>query len=246
MTRDEYKKQLYNKTHRTNDTGLEEKYCNKCKTWKVMNSDNFYISKKNKSNGFHPECKECSKERARINKRNNKEKYSEYDRQYRNRDNNKEIMNKRSRQWMIDNREYAKSYIEAWRKSEEGRLWCNAYTYDRSKEHLHKISNREWENNKKYFNYECAYCGMPLEVHKKIVGQDLHKEHVDHNGANDLSNCVPSCRLCNSTKHDKEFNDWFNKNNLNYTKERYDKIIKWCTEDYIKYLDSKKIELVMT
>ena len=89
---------------------------------------------------------------------------------------------------------------------------------------------RNGRQNKEYFNNECAYCGLPLELHKEIVGQDLHKEHKDHNGANDLSNCVPACRLCNSTKHDKEFDDWYNKSNPNYTKSRYNKIIRWTNK----------------
>ena len=243
MTREERKKYNYSLTHRINVNGKEEKYCTGCETWKLMDLDNFYNGSYTLNDGFHPQCKECAKEKAKINKRNNKERYSEYDRQYRNRDNNKEIMNERSRQWMIDNREYSKNYIEAWRKSEGGRIWCNAYTNDRSKQHLHKISEKEWIDCKTYFNNCCAYCGMPLELHKEIVGQDLHKEHKDHDGANDLSNCVPACRLCNSTKHDKNFDDWYNKSNPNYTKVRYNKIIRWTTKDHKKYLKSRK-ELV--
>ena len=239
MTRDEYNKQRYNKSHRINDNGKEEKYCNNCKKWKIMNLDNFYVWNQNKSDGFHPQCKECCKKSAKINKSNNKERYSEYDRQYRGRDNNKEIMNERSRQWMVDNREYAKNYIKLWQQSEGGKQYFNTYWHEKGKQHQHDISEKEWESCKKYFNYKCAYCGMPLELHKEIVGQDLHREHKDHNGSNGLSNCVPSCRLCNSTKHDKLFDDWYNKSNTNYTKSKYNKIIRWTTEGYKDYVEEK-------
>jgi len=244
MTREERKQISYNLVHRINNNGKEEKHCNSCDTWKILNLDNFYKSGFKNNDGFSSQCKECAKEKAKINKSNNKERYSEYDRQYRGRDNNKETMNERSRKWMVDNREHAKNYIKLWQQSEEGKQWLSNNWHDKTKHHVHKISEKEWISCKQYFNNKCAYCGMPLEVHKEIVGQDLHKEHKDHNGANDLSNCVPACRLCNSTKHDKIFDDWYNKSNPNYTKVRYNKIIRWTTKDYKKFIKPKK-ELVL-
>jgi len=143
MTRDEYNKQRYSKSHRINN-GKEEKYCNNCKTWKVMNLDNFYVWKQSKSDGFHPQCKECCKESARINKSNNKERYSEYDRQYRGRGNNKEIMNERSRQWMVNHKEYTKEFRGAWGRSEIGKAWMLNWMNEREL-HQHDISTKEWK-----------------------------------------------------------------------------------------------------
>lgn len=90
---------------------------------------------------------------------------------------------------------------------------------------------------KQYFNYECAYCGLPLEEHYiiyagNLILGDFHKEHVDHFGSNDLSNCVPACKSCNSSKHDFEFNKWYNTDNHKFNIERYNKIIKWLNVDW--------------
>lgn len=232
MTRQE----LWEQYHKINNNGDVERKCTTCEEWKLEIEENFYLMNKKIPNKFHAECRECHKERSKINGNNNKQRRSAYFKEWHKR--NKERMNEKCRQWMIDNREYAKNYIEAWRKSEDGRLWCNKYTKDKLS-HVHKISKVEWESCKLYFDYECAYCGMPLKIHKKIVKQDLHKEHKDHDGSNDLSNCIPACRLCNSTKHDKDFDEWYNNSNPNYTQERYDKIIKWTTEDYKKYIKQK-------
>jgi len=61
---------------------------------------------------------------------------------------------------------------------------------------------------------------------------DLHKEHIDDNGKDDLSNCIPSCKSCNSSKWKFDFEDWYKKQKF-FTEERYNKIIKWLKEDYI-------------
>lgn len=231
--------EVYKLNHRVNEKGILERRCTSCQEWKEENYDNFYyVNKKASKLRFTPECRECAKERSKKNGNDNKERRSAYFKEWHQK--NKERMNAKCRQWMIDNREYAKNYIEAWRRSEEGKAWCNSYSNDRRVHKEHDITKKEWESCKIYFDEECAYCGMPLKIHKKIVKQDLHKEHVDHNGLNDLSNCVPACRLCNSTKHDKGFDEWYNELNPNYTQVRYDKIIKWRKEDYIKYLDPKK------
>lgn len=101
----------------------------------------------------------------------------------------------------------------------------------------HKITKSEWESCKQYFEYKCAYCGLPIDEHwttyreKRKLG-DFHKEHPDHNGANDLSNCIPSCESCNCQKNDKKFDNWYNEINPIYSIERLDKIIQWLEIDY--------------
>jgi len=61
---------------------------------------------------------------------------------------------------------------------------------------------------------------------------DFHKDHNDHNGENDLSNCIPSCKSCNSSKHDLEFEYWYKNRCKSYKEERFIKINKWLTDDY--------------
>ncbi|WP_369077330.1 HNH endonuclease [Paenibacillus elgii] len=91
-----------------------------------------------------------------------------------------------------------------------------------------------------YFNFRCAYCGKTWEQNKKETNKDLHKDHVIHDGRNDLKNCVPSCANCNSRKHEKSFNTWYNIHNHIYSKERYLKIYNWIRYDCHTYIKKKK------
>ncbi|OME70491.1 hypothetical protein BSK65_11210 [Paenibacillus odorifer] len=67
---------------------------------------------------------------------------------------------------------------------------------------------------------------------------DLHKEHVNDDGANDLSNCVPACYSCNSQKWKFCFEDWYNESNKSYTEDRINKIHIWLKIDFRRYLES--------
>jgi len=101
----------------------------------------------------------------------------------------------------------------------------------------HEISENQWTECKQYFNNQCAYCGLNINSHwKRYKGElrliDFHKDHVDDNGTNDLSNCVPSCHTCNSSKYNWEYEYFYNPDNPDYTVERDNKIRKWCLEDY--------------
>ena len=113
------------------------------------------------------------------------------------------------------------------------------YNLHRKQNKKHKISKKEWESCKEYFNNSCAYCGISNEDAKKKYKNYLHKEHVDYNGANDLSNCVPACKSCNSLKWEYTLEDWYNKNNSRFTQERLDKIYKWLNKDYKNYIIQK-------
>lgn len=102
----------------------------------------------------------------------------------------------------------------------------------------------EWENCKKYFNHRCAYCHLKIEEHWiKRNGNfqlgDFHRDHVDHNGANDLSNCVPACKTCNTQKRDFELEDWYSPVNENYEEGRLLKIHTWINEDYKLFIENK-------
>jgi len=100
----------------------------------------------------------------------------------------------------------------------------------------HEINEEEWENCKRYFDYQCAYCGMSIEEHKNLYGQDFHKEHVDDDGSNKLDNCVPSCKICNSSKWKFDLEEWYNEDKIFYSENRKNKIIKWIMNDYKQYI----------
>lgn len=206
------------------------KVCKECGEIKPL--DEFYSRKMfSKTKGeyiyYNPECKECTIKRA---SKWNKE-HAEIRREIQKRNNRtpaqKQRMKENSKRW----RESGK--LKEWQKKHKDKL-----AQYRNNHRKHEITEKEWKSCKKYFNYSCAYCGMTEEEHKKRYRQQLHKEHVDHEGANDLSNCIPACKNCNSSKHDQNFNDWY-LNNANYNEYRYNKIIKWLNEDYKKYKEIK-------
>ncbi|MDD2495986.1 MAG: HNH endonuclease, partial [Tissierellia bacterium] len=150
----------------------------------------------------------------------------------------REDVNKRVKQRQLEGKQ------TEWQRTESGKL-SSQKAREKRKAKEHKISDKEWDDCKFYFNHRCAYCGMPIEEHfifrrGKWRWIDFHKEHVIDQGRNDIKNTVPSCQTCNSSKHTSSLNSWYNKNNPNYTYERYHKIYTWLRYDYKKFIKKKK------
>lgn len=79
----------------------------------------------------------------------------------------------------------------------------------------------QWKECKDYFNHECAYCGRKL----KNLTQD-HFVPLSKGGGYTKDNIVPSCRSCNSKKHNKDFDTWYKEQPF-YSKARENKIKKY-------------------
>ncbi|SEN44345.1 HNH endonuclease [Paenibacillus sophorae] len=195
-------------------------------------------TKKSKKRGkyiyYYPECKECSIRRSLKWQSDNHEYYLQQ----------KHIYNtnqtKVSESWRKREREHSKEqringYQSEWRKVNPEKL--KEYNRQRYSNKKHEITFSEWDSCKKYFNYMCAYCGITEEEHRLTLNQQLHREHVDCNGSNDLSNCVPACQSCNSSKHKFELIEWYDEDNTNFREDRLLKLIKWVTEDYKNFLE---------
>jgi 5-methylcytosine-specific restriction endonuclease McrA len=210
---------------------VKYKYCLECGQYYPMNTEFFYKNKSNKKDGFNTYCIKCTFARAERWVKNNPEKYKLQ--MKRKVANKTDIQRQRSRDAAKKNR--LEGYQKKWRQENKDKV--RKYNFYRMMNKVHNISKTEWENCKRYFDYSCAYCGISEDEAKKRYGQKLHKEHVDHDGANDLSNCVPACRSCNSQKWKYEFEQWYNENNEKYTKERYLKIKKWLESDYKTYIE---------
>lgn len=141
------------------------------------------------------------------------------------------------------NKDARREYKKDWRNGNPAKT--KVYSLNRIIK-KHEISEEQWIACKNYFGNKCAYCGLPIEEHyytRRGITKlgDFHKEHKDDDGANDLSNCLPSCGDCNSSKRSNKFDIWYNPNSKRrggkiYTEERYNKIIKWLTKDYKQYI----------
>lgn len=217
----------YEETHQIME-GIEHKLCRHCEDWFPMNDDYFY--KKKASDGFDTYCKECVKKKTNKWRQDNyyhwrktvaKLESKPKIRLKKRKDSKIQRENGYLKQWIKDNPEKVKEYQQKHRK--------------------HDINSNEWRACKEYFNNSCAYCGIQIDNHYitingKRTKSDLHKEHVNHEGENDLSNCVPACRSCNSQKWTFSLEDWYNESYENFDQDKLNKIHKWINEDYLNYI----------
>lgn len=206
------------------NNGVEERRCNECGEWKIR--DEYYQCREN---WIDSKCKTCRNIINTLYRSNNREKTRAM---VKKADTNEKVK-------LRVRKSRAKGVYREWQRNNPDKV--KQYAVEHNKHH---ITKDEWENCKGYFNNKCAYCGLDINDHYVIFKQkqrlgDFHKEHVEHNGANDLSNCVPACKVCNSSKRKRSLNEWYNIDNERYNLERYNKIIKWITEDYKEYIERK-------
>jgi hypothetical protein len=234
-------KEKYEKEHKIIN-GIDHKICNICSIYKPSNLDNFYKNVSNHRDGLNSRCKECEIKRASKKHFDNHEEECKKKLEWhkKNPERHKYLIEK----FRKNNKEHIQEYGINYRQTEVGKSKYKIYGENhRNKEH--RITDLEWEACKKYFNYRCAYCGLPIEEHyvprrKKLIWMDFHREHVIHTGRKDLKNCIPSCNSCNSSKKKQSLNNWYNFKNLNYTYERYHKIFMWLRYDYKNHITKRK------
>lgn len=207
--------------------GVQYKICNKCEERFPVNTEYFYKHKTNKD-GLFPTCKNCVRERS--------SKWGEENRERKYKNNKKYIYSPKGRiaYRNIHNRYRGKGKQLEWQRKNKDKI--KQYGLVRANK-VHEITDGEWESCLKYFGYKCAYCGISEDEAIEKFEQRLHREHVDHEGENDLSNNVPSCKSCNSKKWVHDFLDWYNEDNKVFDVDRLYKIMKWLQEDYQYYLE---------
>lgn len=216
----------WNKQHRIINS-IDYKLCNICNEWFPSTAEYFYKNKANGIDGLFPYCKKCTiKKSYRWGEENKGKKKA-----FMKKEDSKPHSKERTRRWSKIRR--LNGEHKKWQSNNTDKL--KKY---RENHNNHTITDKEWASCKNYFNYECAYCGISEQEAKSRYNQLFHKEHVDHSGLDDLSNCVPSCKGCNSSKWTFDIEDWYNESNKVFDKGRKEKILKWLNEDYKLY--SKK------
>ena len=214
-----------------------EYFSNEEEEWFPCTNEFFY--KNNSSpDGLSPYCKRCEKKKTTKYAKNNPEKRYIYNKNYLSKPEKLNHINKTIRE-----RRQRDGKFRKWQQDNKNKI--RQYQENRKQHGDHRITKKEWESCKEYFDNTCAYCGLPIDEHyifykgERRLG-DFHKEHVDHTGSNDLSNCIPSCKNCNSSKHDIKLEDWYTETNQRFSQERLDKIHKWLDEDYkLYYIEPK-------
>jgi hypothetical protein len=206
--------------------------------------DNFYLMNKSKPEiGHSSECKTCAKQRSLKNGRENKERQAEAYKRWSKKNRDHRMESRRSYLSIPEKRLHVTTKTRNYLRDNPDK--SKQYGIKREQHKKHIISSKEWIACKTYFKNCCAYCGLPIEEHfytrLGITKQgDFHKEHKEDEGANDLSNCVPSCGKCNSSKWKFVFEEWYVEFNPVFSKTRLNRINKWVNGGYKKYIEENK------
>lgn len=228
---EERRQKRWNETHKIID-GVDHKLCGDCKEYYPATDEYFYAKEKNKTDGLDTYCKECTKKNAAEWINNNYDRYLEIKRKQNTNEVSRAIHREMSRKRVRDGRR------KEWESKNRDKL-TTYYVY-RKMNKDHEISEEEWLRCLEFFNHTCAYCGMTEEEHQETNNQVLHKDHFNHDGANDLSNAVPCCRSCNSSKSDSKFEEWIIDKNIEIDDGKINKIKQWLDIEYKLYIKPPK------
>lgn len=217
------------------------KKCSKCNKWFPENTDNFYLMNKSiPERGYAGRCKKCSSQ-DRLEFRYQDKEHYERVRQQRLKSiktgDRSKIHNEQTKEWIKQNKDVFKKYMKQYLQSNTDKT--RMYT-EKRKYKNHIIANSEWIACKKYFNNSCAYCGLPANNHYReykgnLILNDLHREHVNHEGSRYLDNCVPACLHCNSSKWKHPMEEWYRQQEF-FSEEKLQKIYDWIDKDYKQYV----------
>lgn len=89
-----------------------------------------------------------------------------------------------------------------------------------------ELTEKQWEIAKSYFNDECCYCGKTGKLTKD------HIKPLNDGGELTMTNIIPCCQSCNSSKKDNEMLSWYQKQPF-YSKDRVKRIF-----DYVPFAGS--------
>lgn len=212
------------------------KQCTRCKVEYPATLE-FFFKKRNYLSSY---CKNCQREIGKKWREENKERQSksihewhlnhkerrlEQSRQYRR--TNKERQNESGRKYYHSHKHIKK----AWRDNNPDKI--DIYRENRRSRELNLPNNftgRQWTACKLFFNYQCVYCGK----HAK-------KLHIDHLiplasptcPGTIVTNILPACKSCNSSKGDSQMQTWLYSR---VTQNTYERICQ-AIDTYIKSCD---------
>lgn len=188
---------------------MATKTCSKCKEYKAL--DNFANNKRT-HDGKQNYCKECAKQYKNKWVENNGDEYLE-------REKLKARERRKDPAYLRSQREYKKQYhvlnrdkirkhtIRYYHLTKEWRGWKFREAFHKRKAMKEALkvtlTNEEWEQALFFFNHKCAYCGS-----KKKLTQE-HIIPVVKEGDYTKENIIPACGTCNSSKRDKDLEEWY-------------------------------------
>lgn len=223
----------YEKSHKVID-GIEYKLCSMCEQWKICTLEFFYANKSNKSDGLNPYCIPCT------GKKNLQWQYDNYDRWKAIVSKNDKTERKRKLHREVERKRRGEGKSKEWYENNKDKHKEMMQKRENKLSEFRKPTSSEWKYIKKYFYNTCAYCGLTEERHRIDFDQQLHKEHIIdiHNDSSPkgLDNLIPSCKTCNSSKHDRDMEEWFQERDF-FSKERLEKIYEYQKHIVVKFPD---------
>jgi len=192
------------------------KVCNKCHKELPANNEFFHKNRSSKD-GLNSICIKCKKEYCF----DNKDKINNYVKKYRKENYEKCLQRQRLRmktqKYKLQAKEWTKRLYQK-NKVKRAIQWQNRRAEGMGASG--KITLQQWDDCLKYFDYKCAYCGK-----SKKLSID-HIIPLTKNGINSLSNIVPSCKSCNSSKSNHNYENWYKSKEF-YAEEKNIIIKKW-------------------
>ena len=218
------------------------KKCTECGRWLVASTVNFHKQKTGKY-GLRSGCKECIKQYYEANKDKILEQIKQHGKQYyeanrdkvleqhkKYRETNRDKVLEHQRQYYKANKgkllERHKRYNKEYYQSPQGQVVkFNGDQRRRIKEERQGdgITKDQWLEMMNFFDFRCAYSGEILS--KKTRSID-HVVPLNSNGDNMIWNCVPMLRNLNSSKRDKNMEEWYREQSF-YDPKRLAKIYEW-------------------
>ena len=221
--------------------------CSTCGIGKPATIEYFPI--KASKRGLSKVCLECRKVTKDKYRKENRVHILAYKKKYRE-EHKESIAEEKHREWIdCDKREHKIKICNAWRtnnkeliavkakinhtinkerikevRQEYGRnnkYKINRFAHERrarKKNLAHTLTEKQWDNIKRNFDNKCAYCGE-----EKNLAQE-HFYPLSLGGEYTKENIICACQTCNSSKGNRLFKDWYNKQNF-YSKSREVKLL---------------------
>lgn len=188
--------------------------------------------------GFENFCKKCRSQYAKQYRTNNLEKVMGMNARYRNNNRDRIIeYNRRKYGWKGGigsggrNKKY-ETKEDALLFEKKSKVLRNQKRRSLAKKLKSDFTIEQWETCKDYFDNKCCYCGKPFKL------QQEHFISIKHGGEFTERNILPACRSCNIKKRDKNFFEWYPKQEF-FSFERQFKILTYLESQEIKYQEAK-------
>lgn len=226
----------------------------KCKT---CSKKYYQDNKKHISDRTHKYYVENREHKLKYRKQwyqDNKDYVAEYHKQYKK--NNKEIISTRNKNYYLKNKEHRIEYCKQWYQDNKDHVseinkryylspQGQAVAFNKNiKRRIKKqnqgdgITQDQWLEMMRYFNWKCAYSGKSLKDGTRSID---HIEPLNQGGEHEIWNVVPMYRPYNSSKKDKNLMEWYIKQKF-YSETRLKKIKEWQKYAFEKYSVLKEVE----